>query len=429
MSETKTTLTWLLRDEVSATAGKIDKKLKGMGETGKGVGGMLSGLVNPSMLAAGAIGVLGGVLIESVTGAIEAEKGIARLDAALKANVPGWNGNTKAIDDSMTAMENLGFKNTEVRDSLTKLIVPTHNVAKAEDAMKVAADLARLKGISLADATDTLTRIEGGRFKGLAALGIKLKDGATLTDALAAVEQAAQGQASSYADTIDGKLNVAQAKMNDAMDRAGEKLLPLVAAGLTILADAVSTFTDEGATPLAHAQAEWNKRWGDTARIGTTELLPTLQKASDLTTTLAGIYAVAGDQAKSSIAPVLDVWNRMNAAVKLATTRQKEWASMYDKNSSRYATFQAWLSSTGQQSYGTPGVRGRVKPHAEGGWVGLNGPELGLLGEKGPEYVIPHNKIGGGAGGFTIQGVSERELVDMVDRGLYFKLRRSAAYR
>jgi hypothetical protein len=428
MSETKTTLTWLLRDEVSATAGKIDKKLKGMGETGKGVGGMLSGLVNPSMLAAGAIGVLGGVLIESVTGAIEAEKGIARLDAALKANVPGWNGNTKAIDDSMTAMENLGFKNTEVRDSLTKLIVPTHNVAKAEDAMKVAADLARLKGISLADATDTLTRIEGGRFKGLAALGIKLKDGATLTDALAAVEQAAQGQASSYADTIDGKLNVAQAKMNNAMDRAGEKLLPLVATGLDLVSSAIDNLAS-GVGPVIPVWDALNERFARNAHIHTTELIPALKTTMTLVPTLAGIYAVAGDQAKSSIAPVLDVWNRMNAAVKLATTRQKEWASMYDKNSSRYATFQAWLSSTGQQSYGTPGVRGRVKPHAEGGWVGLNGPELGLLGEKGPEYVIPHNKLGGGAGGFTIQGVSERELVDMVDRGLYFKLRRSAAYR
>jgi hypothetical protein len=31
--------------------------------------------------------------------------------------------------------------------------------------------------------------------------------------------------------------------------------------------------------------------------------------------------------------------------------------------------------------------------HAAGGWAGLKGPELSLLGEKGPEYVIPHDQL------------------------------------
>ncbi len=70
--------------------------------------------------------------------------------------------------------------------------------------------------------------------------------------------------------------------------------------------------------------------------------------------------------------------------------------------------------------------------HASGGWVGLHGPELGLLGERGPEYVVPNHQLGamgsgGSSGGFTIAGISEREIIEMVDRGLYFKLQRSAA--
>jgi len=66
--------------------------------------------------------------------------------------------------------------------------------------------------------------------------------------------------------------------------------------------------------------------------------------------------------------------------------------------------------------------------HARGGWVGLHGPELGMLGERGPEYIVPNHQLGkmGSGGGFTIAGVSEREIVEMVDRGLYFKLRRAA---
>lgn len=70
--------------------------------------------------------------------------------------------------------------------------------------------------------------------------------------------------------------------------------------------------------------------------------------------------------------------------------------------------------------------------HAEGGWVGLHGPELSWLGEKGPEYVVPNHKLGSMApavSGVTIVGVSERQILDMVDRGLYFKLRRAAPIR
>jgi hypothetical protein len=66
--------------------------------------------------------------------------------------------------------------------------------------------------------------------------------------------------------------------------------------------------------------------------------------------------------------------------------------------------------------------------HAEGGWVGLHGPELAMVGERGPEYVVPNHRLNGKseAQGVTIVGVSERQIMDMVDRKLYFQLRRAA---
>jgi hypothetical protein len=64
--------------------------------------------------------------------------------------------------------------------------------------------------------------------------------------------------------------------------------------------------------------------------------------------------------------------------------------------------------------------------HAAGGWVGLNGPELAIVGEKGPEFIRPAGTGTGGGSGFTIQGVSEADILDMVDRGFYFRLQRAA---
>lgn len=73
---------------------------------------------------------------------------------------------------------------------------------------------------------------------------------------------------------------------------------------------------------------------------------------------------------------------------------------------------------------GSGGSSQRTRGFASGGWVGLNGPEVALVGERGPEYVNPAGP--GTPGGFTIQGISEREIIDMVDRGLYFRLQRAA---
>lgn len=70
----------------------------------------------------------------------------------------------------------------------------------------------------------------------------------------------------------------------------------------------------------------------------------------------------------------------------------------------------------------------RPTHHAGGGWAGLKGPELSWLGERGPEYVIPNDKLGKSpsVSGVTIVGVSERDILDMVDRGLYFRLQRAS---
>jgi TP901 family phage tail tape measure protein len=77
--------------------------------------------------------------------------------------------------------------------------------------------------------------------------------------------------------------------------------------------------------------------------------------------------------------------------------------------------------------------------HASGGWVGLNGPELSWLGERGPEYVIPNNALRGGGGSdsggttivvnVTVNGsvTSERDLIEAVRDGLIATGRRNAS--
>ena len=54
-----------------------------------------------------------------------------------------------------------------------------------------------------------------------------------------------------------------------------------------------------------------------------------------------------------------------------------------------------------------PGVYGPfgapLPGKAAGGWVGLHGPEIVRVGERGPEYVTPNNRLGGGSINLTVQ--------------------------
>jgi SLT domain-containing protein len=83
------------------------------------------------------------------------------------------------------------------------------------------------------------------------------------------------------------------------------------------------------------------------------------------------------------------------------------------------------LDKAAQNSIPLPG--NRYRGYAEGGWVGLHGPELAMVGERGPEYVVPNHRLNGKGSGdsVTLVGVSRRDIAKIVDESLYFQLRRA----
>lgn len=186
---------------------------------------------------------------DSIRASIEEEAGINRLNASLAANVTAWDGNTKVIEQAVKANERFGFSDREVRDSLAILAAATHDTAEALELIAVAEDLARFKGISLAEASRALVTIEAGRFRGLAQLGIVLKEGATRTEALAAVQKVAGGQAEAFGRTTAGAMAEASVAVQNLQEDIGGKLSPAVAE------------LARGLTTLLAPQRETNDNW------------------------------------------------------------------------------------------------------------------------------------------------------------------------
>lgn len=230
-----------VNDQVSGQLDKMRDRFDTLGKS-KGFQSIVAGvgLGIGQQIWQQATGSIVGFIGDAISAAQEEEVSIQKLTTALRANVPAWDGQTDAIERTLTARMKLGFSDDEQRDSLAKLVAATHDVNKALEIQRTAMDLARFKGISLADATDALTKVEAGSYRILKSLGISLKDGATQTEALAAVQKVAAGQAEDYANTNEGKLLVSQVKVNEAMEKFGKVALPAVAEGTSAAADAIS---------------------------------------------------------------------------------------------------------------------------------------------------------------------------------------------
>lgn len=245
-----------IRTSVSGNAAKEIKDVQSAWETFQKKGAQ--GLAIGTGLAAGAaaFGLLDNAIASSVDylsdaidAAREEEVSVQKLSTALQANIEGWDGNTDAIEETIKARMELGFADDAQRDSLARLVAATHDVNEALAIQRTAMDLARFKNIGLGEATDALIKVEAGQYRMLKSLGIVLEDGATQTEALAAVQKVAAGQAADYMETSAGGAEELQIKLDELSETVGMVLLPA--------ANALVDFLSDDVVPSLQAVAEW----------------------------------------------------------------------------------------------------------------------------------------------------------------------------
>ena len=367
-----------LRASVELDDGGVTKKLNGISKAfdkigGKGSGASLFGNVGAKAVAAGfnlisdAIGGTVGFLDDAVHAAIEDQASNERLNQALKNNVAGHQELSQAILDYIDVQGTRGFADDDVRDGLGQLVGVTHDVQKAQELLTIAEDLARAKGIDLATATDLVTKASQGNGKALKALGIdigKTKDAATILDI---VQQNVKGSADAWNQTMAGKLNKSQIAFNEAVEKIGYQLLP-------VLADIMQKFADD---------------W-----------LPALGRG----------------------------WDKVTGAI-------KGFVDQIARGIEKVKQLAHWLDNIIPKINGIsagPTLPGLPLPHfAQGGWVGLHGPEMAIVGERGPEYIVPNNRLGGMGGGMIPHShaimMDGRRVAEAVDDRLAQTLRRAAS--
>ena len=231
-----------IKDDVSNPLERIKDKF---GQIQKaGAKPFLQGLAIGGGIAAfnalgGAIQSVTGYLGDSIAAAREEQVGISKLDASLKANIAGYDGNRDAIEKVISSREKLAFSDGEQRDSLAVLLARTKDVNQALGLQRQAMDLARLKGIDLATASDVVGKVFSGNVGILARYGIAVRKGSTATEALGQISKAAAGQAEAFADTAEGSMQSASIALENLSEEIGTALLPVMKALAMFVRDEV----------------------------------------------------------------------------------------------------------------------------------------------------------------------------------------------
>lgn len=343
----------------------------------------------------------------------------------------------------------VGIADEKMRPAFARLVRSTHDTIKAQQLMNTALDITAQTGIPLEDVVNSLGKAYNGNYKGLNKLGLgisattlKTKD---FNKIMADVTKTVNGFAKKEANTAEGKMRRLKVATDELKESFGYMLLPYLEKGADIFAKmipfiernkdtigkiivvigglALAVIGVNGALKVFEALQSVKMFAGIIARwMGYTVAVEATGTAATVT---GGEIAAAGAVADVAWAPFLLTIGAIAAAfvgIKLVTDKliANRKALLTDPSK-----IPSWSTESNKTWNGTS--MSNVPQHAAGGIV--TRPQMGIIGEAGPEAIIPLSKAGM-FGGITIinhiQGsvVTEKEIAVRVRNDMAQLLRR-----
>lgn len=381
-----------------------------------------------------AIAGLGVALFDATKGAIEDDAAQQLLASTLKKT-------TGATEAQIAANENwistqgklLGVTDDELRPVLARLSKATGSVTKAQELATAAMDIAASTGKPLATVTASLEKAYGGNLTALAKLSPELrqmiKDGATFDEVMAAMAKTTGGAATTAANSAQGQFKRLSVSLAETKESVGAALLPAIEAVLPFL-QKMGAWAQENSTiflviagvvgGLALAIVGVNTAM--TIWTATTKAFTAIQVAFNAVMALNPVTLIV-IAIVALIAGLVIAYKKFDAFREIVDTVGRAiktgflayFSVIKTEAEILYNVFKTvfngiatvWNNTIGKLSFKVPswvpgiGGKGFEVPNipmlAAGGIV--TSPQLALIGEKGPEAVIPlskMNQMGGG---------------------------------
>jgi len=368
------------------------------------------GIKKAAVPAAAALGGLAVALGDATKAAMEDQQEQAKLALTLQ-NVTGISGKqTQAVEDQIAAMSRAsGIADTEYRTALEGLVRGTKDVGIAMRDMNLVMDISTATGMSSATVADALAKAYQGNFKALRSLSPEMatmiKEGASLDEIMNVLGGTFGGATAKNAETAAGKMAILKNSIGETKESIGAALLPVLEAVLPVLNSFAAWAQDNPKAFLAIAAAIGLVA----AAIVATNIAMALNPFSLIAAGVAllvaalvvaynkfewfrtGVNAIINgilgafesvvNGAIMMVNGIIRAYNAIPLAPNIDTIQHVNLPNIGGTNATQAAS------------------RMNLPRMAEGGIV--SSPTLALIGEAGPEAVVPLDRLQNG-GGITI---------------------------
>lgn len=314
--------------------------------------------------AAAALAAVGAAAVMATKAAMEESAAQTQLAIQIKRST---GATTQQIVANESFIESLQYasavSDSELRPALSSLVVATHDLGSAQNLLKTSLDVSAATGKDLQTVSSALAKAYAGNMKGLQALSPEMKkaikDGATFSEALAILTTNFGGSSAAAANTAEGGFRQFQIALDDAKEKIGTGLLPIMksltpmlrdmakfvgnnAVAITIL---VGTFATFAAALLAAkaAMVIYNAITAVTTAFNTG--LAISFTAVQVATVVGIATAIAGAATLAVLATkirgAVNAQNEYTAAADAATGANQRWYSSIQGISSIMAAFDA----------------------------------------------------------------------------------------
>lgn len=405
--------------------------------------------------AAAALAGVGAALFDATKGAIEDAQAQELLAKSIKNNTKATDAQIKANEDWIaTQGKLLGVTDDELRPALSKLITQTKSVAEAQKGASLAMDIAAATGKPLESVTDALAKAYGGNTKALAKLSPELKglikDGMTTEEAFAKLSDTFGGAATTKANTAQGQFERLKVSLAETKETIGAALLPVIEKILPYLqklgewaSENTTTFLVIAGVISGIAAAVLLVNTAMSVWSATTKAFTAIQTAFNAVLAMnpiglivigIGLLVAALVIAYKKFEGFRNVVDSVFGFIKTAVSGSigvikgyfEGLLGFYKGMFNGVATL--WNNTFGKLSFKVPGwvpgIGGKgfdvpnIPMLANGGIV--TSATLALIGESGPEAVIPLDRLNqvspGGNMYVTVQGGDPNAIVDALRR-------------
>jgi hypothetical protein len=237
-----------IADQAIAKFKEVDGELDKMGNSADSAGGKISGIDKASKIATAGVLAMGAAFVGfaafGIKEANEAEQALNKLGVTLSNFGVNTAETRKRVEDLTGGYVDLGFGGEEAAAGFDVLFRATGDLDQAQALLATSADLARVKNISLADASSILSKASMGGAKAFKEMGVTLDTtlpkAQAIDKAMGELNERIGGQAVAYTKTFAGQLAVTKEKFADVAETLGTTLMPYLQSFLDTITKTVS---------------------------------------------------------------------------------------------------------------------------------------------------------------------------------------------